>query len=328
MSKEQWVRKLKGAVEVNAKKLQDLAKPFAVYSKTDPRAKGRLGVRRDFRSDDKDMNKAKNALWKSYEKLTWTNINSIHAEIRANSRYGSSYLEFEHRKDQVTGADLSMNDCLLQKLEQVAECYLRHLELLQECQQKWIEVYESEEENEEWDRAHYSHMLDAIQFLQKKIDKFSADLDACASYLSERELRVPSPNEDLEASLASLNEKYQAGYQSMSSFWRWIKWIKQKFQRSERDLEIQFLTTLSATEGCTDSIRVRAVELVHNKIRDEFFGSGSRLKDILDVLALKRESVEMGDEDELSSFITEHALEMPAELAAYYETMKPQAMVI
>lgn len=68
--------------------------------------------------------------------------------------------------------------------------------------------------------------------------------------------------------------------------------------------------------------------MVHNKIMDEYYGSGSRLKDILGVLALKRESVEIGEEDELCSFITEHVLEMPPELAAYYETMKPQAMVI
>jgi hypothetical protein len=325
MSKEKYVGKLQAAVQINTENLKVLAKPFAVYSKTDPRANGRLGVRRDFRSDDKDMNKAKNAVWELYRDPTCENMYSIHASLLVNSRCGAYYVyEFERVKKRIMDDALPKNESLFERLELVAEGYLRYLENLHECQQKWIEVYENRPNNPEYDEDDYLDILSKIECLQKNIVKFSTDLGECATYLSERGLRVSPSEKSLEASLENLNTSYQAAYQSMSSFWRWIK---QLFQRSERNLEIQFLTVLSATEGCTDSIRVRAVELVHNKIMDEYYGSGSRLKDLLGALALKRDSVEMGEENELSTFLNDHPeLKMPPELAIHYDAVTPQAL--
>ncbi|KTC88371.1 hypothetical protein Ldro_0794, partial [Legionella drozanskii LLAP-1] len=294
---------------------------------TDPRANGRLGVRRDFRSDDKEMNKENNRFWSLYEEPTWDNVNEIHAAILISSgQYrGPMYIsDFERLKSVVMCVDRPEDSRHLQNLEQAAEICLRHLEILHECYQKWIKVYESENEDEEWDSAHYLHMIREITSLTEKIDTFSTNLSMCADYFHESSLRVPLPNDNLSDSLGSLATTYQAAYQSMSSFWRWVKKL---FQQGERDMEVQFLQTLSQTEGCTDSIRIRAVELVHNKINDEYFGSsslfgsGSRLKNILGLLAQKRVEVEMGEENELFSFIDKHHLELPPELSAYCETV-------
>ncbi|PJE09025.1 hypothetical protein, partial [Legionella sp.] len=268
-------------------------------------------------------------LWSDKENPSWDDIDKINGTISSGPKpyRGVRYIrDFENMKSELARPDAYAKDSpFLHNLEQTAEICLRHLEILHECHQKWIPTYESREEHGD-DEENYDWMIHNIKDLTKKVDKFSADLEECADYFHESSLRVPLPNDSLESSLERLGTNYQAAYQSMSSFWRWVKKL---FQQGERDLEVQFLQTLSQTEGCTDSIRIRAVELVHNKIMDEYFGSsslfgsGSRLKNILGLLAQKRVEVEMGEEDELFSFIGEHGLELPSELAAYYESVKP-----
>ncbi|KTC85920.1 hypothetical protein [Legionella drozanskii] len=332
MLKEYWAKELKVIANANAKNLKELAKLFATYGTINSRAQGLTGQFFEFVSDYSDIEKARNEIWNPYYEVPdWQRMDEIHGALyRGWGNYrGPGYRdEFKALKSKILAErrdeDESSYNVIFDRFELAAERYLRHLEIRHECLKKWIKVYEEGEEDMN-PHAQYGHLEYFIRGLQNEIDDFHNHLYDCYLYFSEDSLEEPLPEENLDEILETLHNSYKASYQAMNFLWRLIK---QFFQRSERDQEIEFLATLSKTEGCTDSIRMDAIALVHNKIANETFGSettfgsGSRLREILaNLFAQKEDTVEMSEEDELSLFINEHNLELPPELAAYYKTV-------
>lgn len=326
--------------KTNDKKLKELSKIFAIRGRVNSRARiyeqGLAGRFFEFISDYSDMEKARNEIWHpDFEYYpTWSQMDDKFDQLYNGSGdyLGLGYYE-KFKELKLLALEISDRDNdILNSFELAAERYLRHLEILNNCLVEWIKTYEADKECTHAN-AQYGHLQYFIQRLQNEIDDFNRHLGHCYRHFSERFLQEPLPEESLEDILANLHDSYTAAYQSMNVLWRLIKPF---FQRSERDQEIEFLANLSKTVGCTDALRMRAIALVHNKIFENetfgsagFFGSGSRLREILDdIYAQKEETVDMSGEDDLFEFIETHNLVMPPELAAYYETVRPQALTI
>lgn len=123
----------------------------------------------------------------------------------------------------------------------------------------------------------------------------------------------------LRDAITQLHDDYEQAYRDShrNGFWRWVKNL---FRKSDRVREIVFLQQVSAAQGCTDSMRLEAIQLLRAKIATETFGGGSKLSRILAQLHEQHQD-KASRTPILGALLrnTSSVVEMPAALAQYAE---------
>lgn len=322
------VSKLETAISENTNLLRQLAAPYKSFFSNDPRSNGFLGQPRDFRKECKELDYLVSLVQEinvnDKKNYSLRRISDIYCSIESSmsstsySTYGG---EFE---SSIRHASRDNSEQKQIKLEKATIHYLRYLELKNECLKKWVQVLARDKDDEDVFRGFFKQTQRYTLKLQKEIVTFKENLSRFAVRHNDplrKKLDNPKSINEIQNTLATLNENYCSAYEKINPFWRWIKYL---FQRSERAQEIQFLQELSTRPSCTNFIRVEAIKLVHNKIvASETFSAGSKLKNML--ADVGEQTYENDEEQSLSSFLDANndlIDRMPQGLKDYYNAMK------
>ncbi|WED44239.1 hypothetical protein [Legionella cardiaca] len=258
------------AVDNNGRSINALVSQYTVFFKQQPESRTLLGEALNFRHQASllQINELEQVTlgkkdWKKVVKGYEEILNLVHQYKKDFNDAQNLLLEKDSRKNR-------------ENLEEKALKYLRSLEAAQNCQKKLATMLNDSIVN-------LQYLETQQKWLNTEISIFNKTLNNLAFAIAERQITsLRKENIDLKTTLANLHQHYTSAYDSnygVGTFWRWLKNI---FQKSERNQEINFLAAVSHHKDCTDAQRMQVIALVHDKIMTcEFFGQNSKLQGIL-----------------------------------------------
>lgn len=163
--------------------------------------------------------------------------------------------------------------------------------------------------------------------LKDDIASYQSTVNSVAVAVADHQLRNIKEGEKekvrLDEVIPHIKEVYDRAYHDAHNpFWRWIKG---KFIKSDRAKEIDFLNQISQHPECSESIRLQAIRLVHDKIvQAEMFGKegkifkGSKLSKLFERV-IEKGAIEKDKDESLADFMDRHNLRevMPESLKNY-----------
>ncbi|QLZ68166.1 hypothetical protein FOLKNPGA_00944 [Legionella sp. PC1000] len=172
----------------------------------------------------------------------------------------------------------------------------------------------------------FTHLQDDISSYKKKVEEV-------AFAVADHQLRNIQKGEKVRLNevIPHIKAVYDKAYEDEHNpFWRWIK---SKFKKSDRAKEVEFLNQISKHPQCSESIRLQAIRLVHDKIiHEEMFGKegkvykGSKLGKLFERVLGKGDFFADKDGATLVDFIKENNLNdaIPDGLKDYLAKTDPE----
>jgi hypothetical protein len=204
--------------------------------------------------------------------------------------------------------------------------YLTALELVNNAYSQMAEALGSSNRiNDPRFKPRYNFLVERNSAMAQASQEFVSKVNEATETLITRQLFTPADHLpiDLNKAINTLtdryNQAYTAAYGEEGGFWRWVKNL---FKKTERTQEMAFLAAVSNAPNCTDEVRREAITLVNNKIKStEWFGGGSKLGSILGALAQSTITVNRDTDSSLCDFLERNpSIRMPGDLSDYYNS--------
>ncbi|HHT0593238.1 TPA: hypothetical protein ACTXXA_002009 [Legionella anisa] len=224
-------------------------------------------------------------------------------------QFGKIKLDFENAAKVIISGNYT--DASKENFEKLTMQYYVALKVVSDCllhmaQQKRIHAWTS------------TLKVDGLHTkLKGDIASYQNTVNSVAIAVADHQLRGIKEGEKekvrLDEIIPHIKAVYDKAYHDAHNpFWRWIKNI---FKKSDRAQEVEFLNQISQHPQCTESVRLQAMRLVHNKIMEtEVFGKegkvfkGSKLGKLFEGVLKKGDFFVEKDDQTLVDFISTHDL--------------------
>ncbi|WP_133138243.1 hypothetical protein [Legionella tucsonensis] len=221
--------------------------------------------------------------------------------------FGEIKLHFENAAKAILEGNCT--DTSKEKFEERAMHYYTALQVVSGCQLHIAEQMRIQQKRTIMIRVETLH-----EKLKKDIDSYHNTVESVALEVADHQLRNINKGEkvSLDEVIPHIKAVYDRAYHDAHNpFWRWIK---NRFIKSDRTKEIEFLNQISKHPQCNESIRLQAIRLVHDKIiKTEMFGKegkiykGSKLGKLLERV-IENKNVEKDKDETLVDFINKNDL--------------------
>lgn len=221
-------------------------------------------------------------------------------------QFGKIKLDFENAAKSIFEEDYSEQQ--KKKFENLTMQYYAGLKVVSDC------LLHAAKQN------HTQIGMERVEALHTKLKEdivlYKSTVESVALNIADHQLRNIQKGEKvkLDEIIPHIKAVYDKVYHDAHNpFWRWIK---SKFIKSDRAKEIDFLTEISKHPQCSESIRLQAMHLVHDKIvQTEMFGKegkiykGSKLGKLLEGIDKENITVEEDNDEKLVAFIFSQGLQ-------------------